>query len=176
MNVQREGLASPTRERPSRHGALLGEALATIEAAGRKEAPEVGEMCATCAYRPGCMTNQMAATGLEALKTTIGTDSAAFACHHGMKDGEPAKLCNGWLAALAAPYPVVQSAVLRLNERLASVSGPDEVREAFDRWIAEIDPDNRMDDYQRGRAFLKSPLSKETSDRTGVVPGGSING
>lgn len=45
-------------DRPSRHGAIFGEALAAIAAEGFKRLPELQapprEMCATCAFRPGC--------------------------------------------------------------------------------------------------------------------------
>lgn len=107
------------------------------------------------------MTNQMAGTGLEALKCATGADPAPFGCHHGMKDGQPNKVCAGWLAALVAPPEVVAAVGDRLLAAINSLEGPDEVREAFDAWIAKVDPDNRLDDYQRGRLYLRSELARQ---------------
>lgn len=160
------------RERPSQHGVILGELLAAMADAGRLHAPELPDMCATCAFRPGCMTNQMAATGLTALNCVLGIDTDRFACHHGMTDGRPAKLCAGYIAARLAPFEFTKAAMGLLMERLSSLTGPDEVREAFDGWIAEVDPDNRMNDYERGRAYLRSFQNPQPSEAapSGVAP------
>lgn len=145
------------RERPSRHGQILGDALALIAMAGRKDAPmDLPEMCLTCAFRQGCMTNQMAATGKVALDCVLGIDKDRFACHHGMKEGQPSKLCVGYMAARLAPYSFTKEVLVALAKELGAQTGPDEVRAAFDVWLAEIDPDGKMDDYQLARAHAKS--------------------
>lgn len=118
--------------------------------AGREELPDT---CLTCAFRPGCMTNQMAATGVLALNCVLGVDPDDFACHHGMKDGQPTKLCAGYLAAKEAAYDDVIIIVQRVGEQLAEQSGPDEVREAFDVWWNDVDPSRVMDNYELGRAY-----------------------
>lgn len=142
------------RERPSRHGALLGEALAAMAEAGRVASTvPIGAPCLTCAFRPGCMTNQMAATGVVALNCTIGIDPDEFACHHGMQDGQPIRLCNGYLAAKLAPFDFMKSTLREMYERLSVQIGPDEIRAAFDAWRQAADPDGKMDDYQLARAY-----------------------
>lgn len=114
------------------------------------------------------MTNQMAATGLQALNCVLGIDTDRFACHHGMIDGEPTKLCAGYVAALLAPFEATQVALEWLREALGSTSGPDEVRAEFDAWITQVDPQHLMDDYQRGRAFLRArPLGTPTPSSDG---------
>lgn len=116
-------------DRPSRHGALLGQALAEISDDGRALASEpLPDTCFTCAVRAGCMTNQMASTGLVALNCVLGIDEDPFACHHGMKDGEPTKLCAGYMAAKLASYEFVRTTLIHLNERLDAMAGPDEIR------------------------------------------------
>ena len=144
------------RERPSRHGAILGQALLALMEAGQAASTlDPSQRCATCAFRPG-MTNQMAATGLQALHCTIGTDPDDFACHHGMKDGEPTKLCVGYLIARTAPWETVKAVIAGLNTGLNSVDGPDEIRAKFDAWISEVDPDGAIDDYARARLYLRA--------------------
>lgn len=151
----RINLSPEARDRPSRLGAILGEALADIAKAGRSGIPDFPEMCATCAFRPGCMTNQMGGTQKAALDVLMGIDGDAFACHHGMKEGEPTKICAGYLAAMNAPRSVAQSAIETAKARMDAATGPDEIRAAFDEWIAKVDPNNQMDDYQRGRLWLR---------------------
>jgi hypothetical protein len=146
------------RERPSKHGAMLGEALSLLERAGREHSSEqLPEMCLTCAFRPGCMTNQMASTGLAALNCVLDIDKDDFACHHGMKAGQPTRLCVGYFAAKLATLSVSREVLLELGRRLDTVEGPDTVRAAFDLWVDEIDPDHNMDDYQLARAHANNP-------------------
>jgi hypothetical protein len=146
------------RERPSKHGAILGEALSLLERAGREQSAEqLPEMCLTCAFKPGCMTNQMASTGLVALKCVLNLDADNFACHHGMKAGQPTRLCVGYFAAKLAPLSVSREVLLQLGRRLDTMEGPDAIRAAFDLWIDEIDPDRKMDDYQLARAHASNP-------------------
>lgn len=154
------GGAPESRERPSRHGAILGEALARI---AESVPGAMDGCCATCAFRRGCMTNQMASTGLVAFKCATGADPAGFACHHGMKDGEPTKICAGWLACRLAEFETVKEVSAWLTDQLAALheGDHDPIREAFDAWIAEVDPDGRLNDYERGRMYLRSALAGE---------------
>jgi hypothetical protein len=164
------------RERPSRHGAALGELLSALEQIGREGAGiDLPPMCATCAYRPGCMTNQMAATGITALNCLTGIDTDRFACHHGMKDGRPTKLCAGHVAALLAPWDTIKAGVEWLARRLSEgTEEPDEIRREFDAWIAKADPLSRMDDYARGRAYLRAKVASRAS-ASGSEPANAIN-
>lgn len=148
------------RDRPSEHGKLLGEALADLAKAGAVGTELLDLMCATCAFREGCMTNQMAATGKDALDCVIGADDSDFGCHHGMKDGQPTKLCAGWLAAKRAPFPVLQSTLLTLAARLEGLTGEDAVRAEFDAWAAAADPDGKMDNYQWARKRARDGVSE----------------
>lgn len=150
------------RERPSKHGKILGQALALIAMAGRKDSPApLPEMCLTCAFREGCMTNQMTATGIVALNCVLGIDKDRFACHHGMKEGQPSKLCVGYMAARLAPHSFTKEVLVELGKDLDALAGPDEVRAAFDAWLAEIDPHGKLDDYQLARAHAAGPLSPQ---------------
>jgi hypothetical protein len=145
------------RERPSKHGAILGDALALLAMAGRRDAPmAIPDGCLTCAFRPGTMPNQMAATGKIALYIVLGLDKDRFACHHGMKDGEPKKICVGYVAARLAPWSLTLEVISTLKKELDGMDkSADEVRADFDRWINKLDPDRKMDDYAIARAFAK---------------------
>lgn len=145
-----------SRDRPSLHGAVLGGFLAAVAEAGHGEAPEIPEMCATCAFRPDCMTNQMAATGLIAFNIVMGVDQSSFGCHHGLKDGAPTKVCVGFLAAKLAPFDRVKALSEQLGKALDAIAGqPDLIRAKVDAWIAKVDPADELDDYQRGRLWLR---------------------
>lgn len=64
-------------DRPSKHGQILGSALALVAMAGRKDSPvPLPEPCLTCAFREGSMPNQTAGTGLIALNIVLGIDQA----------------------------------------------------------------------------------------------------
>jgi hypothetical protein len=147
-------MTAKERERPSAHGVLLGGFLADVAEAGRLADPTIPAGCATCAFSRETMTNRMAATGIEAMHCVIGTDPAPFGCHHGMKDGEPTKLCAGFVAAQAAPFDLIRSKMEEMVGRLAALPPVDEVRAEFDAWAAKIDPDGAMDDYCRGRLYV----------------------
>jgi hypothetical protein len=144
-----------SREKPSRHGKMLGDALALLAAAGRKDAPmPIPECCLTCAFRPGAMPNEMAGTEKSALDCTLGIDRDRFACHHGMKAGQPSRLCFGYVAAILAPWSFTKEVMNALKDDLDSMGdGPDEVRAAFDVWLAKTDPQGTMDQYQLARAY-----------------------
>lgn len=157
-------MAETSRERPSRHGAILGQFLADVAKAGAVGTDLLSAMCGTCAFRDGCMTNQMAATGIEAMNIVLGVDSADFACHHGMKDGEPQKYCAGAAAAKRAPFDVVKAALATMAARIDAAAGPDEVRASFDAWAAEVDPDGAMDDYRRARLYARIPAPTLASE------------
>jgi hypothetical protein len=163
----------PSRiECPSQHGVILGEALSDIAKAGDVGLGILFAACATCAFREGCMTNQMAATGMLALNCVLGIDPEEFACHHGMKNGQPTKLCAGYLAAKNAPKPIVQAALQTIMARMNTLPARDEVRERFDAWAAEADPNNEMDNYARSRAYTKASAieaQRATTVQQGVV-------
>lgn len=153
-------------DRPSRHGKLLGAALATISALGRRDAPmPIPECCLTCAFREGTMPNETAATGKMALDIVLGIDRDRFACHHGMKDGEPQKICVGYIAAMLAPFSEVRAILSAFYDELKLINddAPDDVREAFDVWLATADPQQRMDVYEAARAYAKHVLTGATS-------------
>jgi len=156
--------AGNDRDRPSAHGKLAGKAIALLESAGRREMPGLPEGCATCAFREGCMTNMMAGTTLVALKCALGQDADRFACHHGMKDGQPKKLCAGYVAAILASHTLKEQVVLAMVEDLACLPEHDQVRADFDAWIAEVDPAGTMDDYERARWYERHRLSTPTGD------------
>lgn len=161
------------RARPSSYGAALGKHLAGIAQAGYAMRDDLPPMCSTCAFREGCMTNQMGETALVAFKCAIGADPDRFACHHGMKDGQPVRLCAGYLAAKCAPWDAVKAASHAMT--LIDVNAPDTVRQAFDAWAAMVDPENRLDDYQRGRLYLKAVADEarpaQTADYSpGITP------
>ncbi len=143
-----------TGDLPSRHGKLLGETLAAIADAGRF--PEAPDLCATCAFRRGSLPNQIAATGKEALDIVLGIDTADFACHHGMKDGSPTKLCVGALLAKLVPFETVREHIGRLRDKLDAMSGDDQVRLAFDRWWRSVDPEMTMDAYELANAYARA--------------------
>lgn len=151
------------RDRPSRHGAIFGEALADMAAAGREVNPTIPEECATCAFRRGCMTNQMGGTGILALNCAINVDPDDFACHHGMKEGWPTKLCAGYLAATHAPFEVVRDILERTKQRLDAMEGPDCIREEFDAWWATVDPERKLDNYELGRRWLRYKAQEKES-------------
>lgn len=145
---------APLRERPSAHGAILGEALSALAQAGAVGTDLLSGMCATCAFRDGCMTNQMAATGQIALNCALGIDQDDFGCHHGLRSGEPTKLCAGWAAARRTPFKVVKATLATVKTRLDAL-GPDQIRAEFDAWAAEVDPQSQMDDYHRARLYAR---------------------
>lgn len=149
---------SKTMDRPSKHGKILGEALALLAAAGRKDCPvELPPLCITCAFREGTMPNMSAGTGLAAFNCALGIDKDRFACHHGMEDGHPAKLCVGYVAARLAPWSFTKEVVTELSKQLdAADSEGDDVRAAFDSWLSSIEPQANSDVYQIARKFSKA--------------------
>ncbi len=143
-------------DRPARHGAALGRALAKIAEAGRAASPEpLPPMCATCGLREGTMPNISAGTGIMALNCVLGIEKDAFACHHGMSDGEPTRLCAGYLAARAAPFEIVRAIMADLSTEIDGFAGPDTIRADFDAWWAGVDPERTMDWYALARLFEK---------------------
>lgn len=143
------------QDRPSQHGALLGQALSLLALAGRKDFPgDLPEACLTCAFREGTQPNQSAGTGMLALNCVLGIDKDRFACHHGMKNGHPSKICIGYIAARLAPWSFTKDVLASVLRDLAEIEGgPDEVRAAFDAWLAGADPAGKLDVYQQARAF-----------------------
>lgn len=155
-------------DRPSKHGQILGQALALIAMAGRKDSPiDLPDQCLTCAFREGTMPNMTAGTGKVALDCTLGIDKDRFSCHHGMKDGTPVKLCIGYVAARLAPWSFTQMVLTELAKDLDTISDsdPDDVRAAFDRWLAEIDPAIKSDEYRLARAYAVSRPHLSTPEK-----------
>lgn len=153
-------------DRPSKHGLMLGKVLALMAGLGRRDAPmPIPETCLTCAFREGTLPNQTAGNGIVALNCALRIDKDRFACHHGLKGDEPQKICSGYIAALLAPFSEIREVIAAFTEELASVKegDRDEVREAFDKWIDEADPERRMDVYQAARAYAKDILALKAS-------------
>jgi hypothetical protein len=145
-------------DRPTRHGKILGNFLRLMAETGRTlpGGNEIPESCLTCAFSPGTMPNISAGTGMVAFNCVVGINEDDFACHHGMKEGEPTKLCAGYLAALLVPFDLMKQAMFNLNEELNAMdTSPDELRIAFDAWRATIDPEMKLDVYQLGREYAK---------------------
>lgn len=153
-------------DRPSKHGKILGEALALLAMAGRKDCPaELPPMCVTCAFREGTMPNMCAGTGLLAFNCALGIDKDRFACHHGMKDGQPAKLCVGYVAARLAPWSFTKEVITELGKTLDAIDGEgDDVRTAFDAWLSSCNPETNGDIYQIARKFNKATKDTSASD------------
>jgi hypothetical protein len=147
-------------DKPTTYGAVLGDALALIAAAGRKDMPDgmtIPDTCLTCAFREGSLPNRMAGTGKQAMDCLLGVDRDRFACHHGMKDGEPTRLCAGYLAAVIAPFSFVKEVLRSAYDNLGSIDDrmPDPVRDDYVRWLSEVDPDGKMDVYQIARLYAQ---------------------
>lgn len=144
-------------DRPSAHGRLLGKALALMANLGRRDAPmPIPDMCLTCAFRDGTLPNQTAGTGIVALNCALRIGPDRFACHHGMKEGQPQKICSGYIAALLAPFSEVREVLSAFHDHLKLIEdSPDQVRSAFDAWLDHADPERRMDVYQAARAYAK---------------------
>jgi hypothetical protein len=145
---------------------MMGKALALMADLGRRDAPmPIPEQCLTCAFREGTAPNMSAGTGIIALNCVLRIDPDRFACHHGMKDGEPAKLCSGYIAAMLAPFSEVKEILAAFHEELAAIENqPDDVRAAFDAWLNRADPERRMDVYQAARQYAKHELSLSNGD------------
>lgn len=154
----------PDFDRPSRHGKALGEALALLAAAGRKDAPmTIPDCCLTCAFRPGTLPNMTAGTVKQALDCVLDIDPDRFACHHGMRDGAPTKLCAGYVAAILAPWSFAKEVLAAVHAELEAIKDgdPDYIRDAFNAWLAETDPEGRMDEYQMARAYAARSLKSQ---------------
>lgn len=142
-------------DRPTRHGRLLGQALADIAKHGR-EVEDEGPCCGTCAFLPGSLPNQCAGTLRLAMDCLTGVDaSSRFACHYGLKEGEPTRRCAGYESALHAPRSLVMEKLTGVYRQLEAAWGgaPDEVRGEFDAWWNQVDPDRKMNIYQLARAY-----------------------
>jgi hypothetical protein len=152
-------------DRPTIHGQMLGKALALIEMIGRRDAPmPIPDTCLTCAFREGSMPNQTAGTGMAALNCVLRIDTDRFACHHGMKDGDPQRICAGYVAAMIAPFSEVREILAAFQEELATIGDqPDNVRAAFDAWLAKADFERRLDVYRAAREYAKSQVTALTS-------------
>lgn len=160
----------PDGDRPSIHGQMLGKALALIERIGRRDAPmDIPEPCLTCAFREGSLPNQCAGTGMMALNCVLRIDTDRFACHHGMKNGDPQRICAGYVAAMLAPFSEVKEILAAFHHELGEIGDHhDDVRAAFDAWIGRADPERRMDVYEAAREYARSILH-ETCKAAGEI-------
>lgn len=143
---------------PTLHGRALGVELARLADSQVAANPEIEERCLTCAFREGTMTNSMAPTLMEAVNCVVGIDEADFGCHHGLAaDGQPTKLCAGYLLCMAAPAEERFSAVERASIALRSLNdGDDEKHDPeFTAWVKQHDPEGKLDDYQLARAWAR---------------------
>ncbi len=153
-------------DKPTGYGAILGDALALIAAAGRKDLPDgtvIPDACLTCAFREGTLPNRMGGTAKQAIDCVLGIDRDRFACHHGMKNGEPKRLCSGYLAAMIAPFSFVKEVLNAANNDLAAFddAAPDPVRDDYVLWLSKLDPKSKMDVYQIARAYaLRDDIPK----------------
>lgn len=162
MSESIEIRAAQDGDRPSLHGKMLGKALALIAEIGRRDAPmPIPDTCLTCAFREGTMPNQTAGTGMVALNCVLRIDTDRFACHHGLKEGQPQRLCAGYIAAMLAPFSEVRELLAAFHHELAAIEDqPDDVRAAFDAWINRADPERRMDVYQAAREYAKGQIAE----------------
>lgn len=89
---------------PSPEGELLGHHLArlTLPLIERAQARFPGDSslapCSECAYVAGTVPNRSLATVGDALKCSV--ERTEFCCHKGQVNGEPRRLCAGWLATM----------------------------------------------------------------------------
>ncbi len=148
-------------DRPCRHGALLGAALARIADAAEGKSPfpvamRMPDRCSTCAFREGTQANQSPGTLRVALDMVLLPDGE-FWCHHGLDaDGEVKRLCAGYVAARLAPFDFTKGQLAAVAEQLDRIDQDevDIIRVAFDEWLASIDSDSKMTDiYEMGRAY-----------------------
>ena len=163
-------MSAPDRDkrgdRPSRHGALLGDVLVLLAEAGNVGDVEgiLDFMCASCAFRGGSIPNTSVGTALTAFNCAIGVDPDRFACHHGMKDGQPQKLCAGYLAAKNAPFEVLKAETVKLQAALSDLGDGDNTRDEFDKWADEIDPEYKLDVYEISRRWARRSSTRSGSE------------
>lgn len=145
---------SNNRGGASHHGAALGKALSEIESKGRLINPNIPEKCNGCAFRLGTLANQSASTVKDAVGALANLDDAVFVCHHGLdEEGLPTRPCYGYEAAIKADKSVVLPILEDALQNLTPDNGIDLLAKEYWEWIEEIDPNNELDDYQRGRKW-----------------------
>jgi hypothetical protein len=67
---------------------------------------------------------------------------------------------------MLAPFSEVREILTAFHEELTRIKDdePDEIRGAFDKWLADADPERCLDVYQAARAYAKEILS-DAGDR-----------
>jgi hypothetical protein len=89
---------------PTPLGRALGIELARIadieEARQRERFPRMHPRCDDCALRSGTDPNGCAETLMDVIKCV--EEDAPFFCHKGVSDGEPKRLCAGYMILIGA--------------------------------------------------------------------------
>lgn len=86
-----------------------------LDALAKAGAPDI--RCSTCAARPGTVPGGCLVTQADFQKAIL--ENVPFMCHSHMEDGEPDRVCHGWLAArvttgsktIRAPWPWADEAI-----------------------------------------------------------------
>lgn len=92
---QPTSLETATINAPTPEGAELGRHLARFADQEEAAHPDAPKRCGDCAFRAGTLPNQCPQTLMDAVKCTM--EGEPFHCHLGMRDGEPTRLCAGYL-------------------------------------------------------------------------------
>lgn len=118
------------RQRPSPHGAALGEAMASMIDKIAERAPHLDTRCSSCAFKRGTIPNKMAGTLKDAFDCVVGIDDALFMCHDkpGVVSGrvEPTTICAGYTLAQYATRDEMLEMIERATAALDAL--PDEPR------------------------------------------------
>lgn len=79
---------------PTEAGEAMGEQLARFFVQEKLAKGADDNRCHDCAFRLGSYPNGCAQTVMDALESCLGGEP--FYCHHGIVDGEPKRLCEGY--------------------------------------------------------------------------------
>lgn len=90
-----ESLETAAVNLPTPEGAELGRHLARFADQEEAKFADPPKRCHDCAFRAGTIPNGCEQTLMDAVKCTF--EGEPFYCHNGMRDGEPTRLCAGYL-------------------------------------------------------------------------------
>lgn len=76
--------------------------------------------CKSCAFREGTLPNKCADTVLDATKCML--EGIEFHCHCDMVDGQPTKLCAGWVASRIVLGDTVIETGVPFSEDIANLA------------------------------------------------------